>query len=148
MHDEHKRITRAEVQRRVREGIKAVLEEIIEEEMTEQLQARHRERTTTRRGERNGHYQRGLTTEAGHIEQLRVPRAREGPFLTEVFERYRRLTGSLEEAVLAMHLQGVSNAQGRTSHGQALGRKDLERCCQSHRPAPGGDPIGVAHQAP
>lgn len=99
MHDEHKRLTHEEVQRRIREGIKAVLEQIMEEEMAEQLQARRRERTEHRRGERNGHYERGLTTEAGHIEQLRVPRAREGPFLTEVFERYRRLTGSLEEAV-------------------------------------------------
>ena len=123
MHDEHKRMTRDEVQRRVREGIKAVLEEIMEEEMTEQLQARHRERTTSRRGERNGHYNRGLTTEAGHIEQLRVPRAREGPFLTEVFERYRRLTGSLEEAVLEMYLQGVSTRKVEAITGKLSGVK-------------------------
>ena len=70
-----------------------------------QLQAKHRERTEARRGERNGHYTRSLTTEVGYIEQLRVPRAREETFLTEVFERYRRLTGSLEEAVLEMYLQ-------------------------------------------
>ena len=30
------------------------------------------------------------------------------PFLSEVFERYRRMTGSLEEAVLEMYLRGVS----------------------------------------
>lgn len=123
MHDQHKRMTREEVQRRVREGIKAVLEEIMEEEMTEQLQAQHRQRTTTRRGERNGHYLRGLTTEAGHIEQLRVPRAREGPFLTEVFERYRRLTGSLEEAVLEMYLQGVSTRKVEAITGKLSGVK-------------------------
>lgn len=79
MHDEHKRLTHEEIQRRVREGIKAVLEQIMEEEMAEQLQARRRGRSQLhRRGERNGHYERGLTTEAGHIEQLRVPRLREG----------------------------------------------------------------------
>jgi transposase-like protein len=37
-----------------------------------------------------------------------VPRDREGQFLTEVFERYQRMTGSLEEAILEMYLQGVS----------------------------------------
>jgi transposase-like protein len=44
----------------------------------------------------------------GKIEQLHVPRDREGEFLTEVFERYQRMTGSVEEAVLEMYLQGVS----------------------------------------
>ena len=123
MHDEHKRLTRDEVQRRVREGIKAVLEQVMEEEMTEQLQAQHRERTEARRGERNGHYHRGLTTEVGHIDQLRVPRAREGAFLTEVFERYRRLTGSLEEAVLEMYLQGVSTRKVEAITGKLSGVK-------------------------
>lgn len=130
MHEQHKRMTRDEVQRRVREGIKAVLEEIMEEEMTQQLQAQHRERTSTRRGERNGHYRRGLTTEAGHIEQLRVPRAREMPFLTEVFERYRRpndrsadLTGSMEEAILEMYLQGVSTRKVEAITGKLSGVK-------------------------
>jgi hypothetical protein len=33
------------------------------------------------------------------IEQLRVPRRREGEFLIEVFERCQRLTGNVEEAV-------------------------------------------------
>src|SRR5690606_41334376 len=81
-----------------------ILEQFIEEEMVAQLQARLRERTARRRGHRNGHHVRGFTTEAGHIEQIRVPRARELPFLTEVFERYRRMTGSMEEAVLEMYL--------------------------------------------
>lgn len=121
MHDEHQRLTRDQIQRRIREGIKAVLEEVMEEEMTEHLQAQPRERTEARRGERNGHYHRGLTTEVGHIEQLRVPRTREGAFLTEVFERYRRLTGSLEEAVLEMYLQGVSTRKVEAITGKLSG---------------------------
>lgn len=108
MTEQHKRLTHDEVQRRIREGVKAVIEEVLEEEMAEQLQAKRRERVASRRGERNGHYSRNLVTPSGLIEQLRVPRAREGPFLTEVFERYRRMTGSMEEAVLEMYLQGVS----------------------------------------
>ena len=48
------------VEARVRQGVKAVLEEVLEEEMTEHLKAGYRELTPTRRGERNGYYQRNL----------------------------------------------------------------------------------------
>ncbi|MBC7808677.1 MAG: transposase [Akkermansiaceae bacterium] len=37
-------------------------------------------------GERNGSYNRGLITPVGKIEQLRVPRDRDGTSTTEVFE--------------------------------------------------------------
>jgi putative transposase len=97
-----------DVEARVREGVKAVLEEVLEEEMTEHLEADHRELTPTRRGERNGRYQRNLLTPAGKIERLEVLRDREGEFVTEVFERYKRMTGDVEEAVLEMYLSGIS----------------------------------------
>jgi putative transposase len=97
-----------DVEARVREGVKAVLEEVLEEEMTHHLEAGYRELTPTRRGERNGHYQRNLLTPAGKIERLEVPRDREGEFVTEVFERYKRMTGDVEEAVLEMYLSGIS----------------------------------------
>jgi transposase-like protein len=97
-----------DVEARVREGVKAVLEEVLEEEMAEHLEAGYRELTPTRRGERNGHYQRNLVTPAGKIERLEVPRDREGEFVTEVFERYKRMTGDVEEAVLEMYLSGIS----------------------------------------
>ena len=113
----------ASLEDRVRDAIKGVLEEVMDEEMTAQLQARHRERTEQRRGERNGYYGRALTTAAGHIEQIRVPRAREAPFLTEVFERYRRMSGSLEEAVLEMYLQGVSTRKVEQVTGKLSGTR-------------------------
>ncbi len=97
-----------DVETRVREGVRAVLEEILQEEMAEHLKAGYRELTPTRRGERNGHYQRNLVTPAGKIERLEVPRDREGEFVTEVFERYKRMTGDVEEAVLEMYLSGIS----------------------------------------
>jgi putative transposase len=97
-----------DVQARVREGVKAVLEEVLQEEMTEHLEAGYRELTPTRRGERNGRYTRNLLTPAGKIERLEVPRDREGEFVTEVFERYKRMTGDVEEAVLEMYLSGIS----------------------------------------
>jgi putative transposase len=97
-----------DVEARVRQGVKAVLEEILQEEMTQHLEAGYRELTPTRRGERNGHYQRNLLTPAGNIECLEVPRDREGEFVTEIFERYKRMTGDVEEAVLEMYLSGIS----------------------------------------
>ena len=101
-------LTKEEISRRIREGVNAIIEQVLEEEMTEHLAAGYRERTPARRGERNGHYTRNLITPVGKVEQLRVPRDREGAFLTEVFERYKRMTGEVEEAVLEMYLQGVS----------------------------------------
>jgi putative transposase len=37
-----------------------------------------------------------------------VPRDREGEFVTEVFERYKRMSGDVEEAILEMYLSGIS----------------------------------------
>lgn len=107
-HEEQVEVVRLDVQARVRAAVKAALEEVMQEEMSEHLQAEYRERTAARRGQRNGSYTRRLLTPAGPIEQLQVPRDREGEFLTEIFERYQRMTGSLEEAILEMYLQGVS----------------------------------------
>jgi putative transposase len=98
--DEFEHAVKLDVEARVRQGVKAVLEEVLEEEMSEHLDAGYRELTPTRKGERNGHYQRNLITPAGRIKRLEVPRDREGEFVTEVFERYKRLTGNFEEAVL------------------------------------------------
>ncbi len=97
-----------DVEARVREGVKAVLEEVLQEEMSEHLKAGYRELTPSRRGERNGHYTRNLLTPAGKIERLEIPRDREGEFVTEIFERYKRMTGNVEEAVLEMYLSGIS----------------------------------------
>jgi putative transposase len=97
-----------DVEARVRQGVKSVLEEVLEEEMTQHLKAGYRELTPTRRGERNGRYTRNLVTPAGKIERLEVPRDREGEFVTELFERYKRMSGDVEEAILEMYLSGIS----------------------------------------
>jgi putative transposase len=107
-HNDFEHDVKLDVEARVRQGVKAVLEEVLEEEMTEHLQAGYRELTPTRRGERNGYYQRNLLTPAGRIERLTVPRDREGEFVSEIFERYKRMTGDMEEAVLEMYLSGIS----------------------------------------
>jgi putative transposase len=107
-HEEFEHDVKLDVETKVRQGVKAVLEEVLQEEMTEHLNAGYRELTPTRRGERNGYYTRNLLTPAGKIERLEVPRDREGEFVTELFERYKRMTGDVEEAVLEMYLSGIS----------------------------------------
>jgi putative transposase len=107
-HEDFEHDVKLDVEARVRQGVKAVLEEVLEEEMAEHLEAGYRELTPTRRGERNGHYTRNLVTPAGKIERLEVPRDREGEFVSEVFERYKRMTGDVEEAILEMYLSGIS----------------------------------------
>jgi transposase-like protein len=107
-HEDFEHDVKLDVEARVRQGVKAVLEEVLQEEMSQHLEAGYRELTPTRRGERNGHYQRNLVTPAGKIERLEVPRDREGEFVTGVFERYERMTGDVEEAILEMYLCGIS----------------------------------------
>jgi putative transposase len=88
-HNEFSNGVKLDVEARLREGVKAVLEEVLQEEMTEHLGAAHRESTSRGRRERNGHYRRDLLSPAGKVEDLRVPWDREGEFVTEVFEPTR-----------------------------------------------------------
>jgi transposase-like protein len=118
---------RERMQDRIRVGMKAMLEEIMEEEMTEHLSAGYREQTPGQRGRCNGSYTRGLITEVGRIDQLKMPPDREGTFLTEVFERYMpndrsaKMTGSFEEAVLETYLQGISTWKIKRVTGKLFG---------------------------
>jgi transposase-like protein len=71
--EEFERAVKRDIEARVREGVKAVLEEVLREEMTEHLKAGYRELTPTRKGERNGYYQRNLLTPAGKINAWECP---------------------------------------------------------------------------
>ncbi|MED1276496.1 IS256 family transposase, partial [Bacillus paranthracis] len=60
---------------------------------------------------KNGYYQRMLDTKFGRIEDLSVPRDRNGDFQTSLFQPYQRRDGWLEEAVLSLYQSGVSTRQ-------------------------------------
>jgi len=98
---------RALLEEEIRRQVKAVLEEVMLAEMAEQLGALPYERTERRRGLRNGSYFRGLDTRVGRVV-LKVPRDREGKFRTQVFDRYQRVEGSLEEMLVEAYIQGIS----------------------------------------
>ena len=69
--------------------LEPILSQFLQAEMTDHLGASPEERTSGRRGYRNGSYQRQLTTRVGRLE-LEVPRDRDGTFQTELFQRYQR----------------------------------------------------------
>jgi len=91
----------------VRALLEHILQRVLEEEMTAFVGAEPHERTSDRRGYRNGHQPRTLTTRVGRVELL-VPRDREGRFRTELFERYQRSEKALVLTLMEMYVQGVS----------------------------------------
>ena len=68
--DEFEHDVKLDIEARVRQGVKAVLEEVLQEEMTQHLDAGYRELTPTRRGERNGHYTRNLSSSKANSAQF------------------------------------------------------------------------------
>ena len=55
-----------------------------------------------------GHYTRNLVSPTGNIERLEVRRDRKDEFVAELSERYKRMTGDVEEAALQMYLSVIS----------------------------------------
>ena len=68
---------------------KPLLNQVLQAESTEQLGASNYERSQERSDYRNGVRTRTLTTRIGKIE-LQVPRHRNVPFKTSLFENYQR----------------------------------------------------------
>ena len=87
--------------------LETVLNQVLKAQATEQLSAETYERTTERKGYRNGSYERELITRVGSIT-LRVPRFRDGSFSTELFTRYQRSEQALVLSLMEMVVHGVS----------------------------------------
>lgn len=83
--------------------VKEKIELIMREEISNFLRYEQEEKTNTR----NGYYGRTFDTRFGKIDDLRVPRDRQGEFQTQVFEPYQRREGWLEEAVIHMYKGGM-----------------------------------------
>jgi putative transposase len=91
----------------LREIRERVVQQILEAEMTEHMGAAPYERTTERKGHRNGHKRRTLRTRVGALNLL-VPQDREGTFSTRLFCRYQRNEKALVLALMEMYVEGVS----------------------------------------
>ncbi len=89
-------------------AVQVLIEQVMREELEQCIGASWGECTPTRRGYRNGSSTRDLVTPTGRIEDLKVPRDREGEFHTQVFERYKRYEPEVAEALTEMFVSGTS----------------------------------------
>lgn len=110
----------AEDEDRLRCLVQHMLQRVLEEELTAFLGAEAYERTTQRRGYRNGCKPRTLKTRVGTIE-LMVPKDREGRFQPSLFERYQRNEKALVLALVEMYVQGVSTRKVKAITEQLCG---------------------------
>jgi putative transposase len=93
--------------------VKRLLEGAMQEEILEQLHVDRYRRDKLRRGYRNGYRYRSLLTEFGFLDEIRVPRDREGNYQPAVFERYQRRQQRVDQLVREMFLLGVSTRKVR-----------------------------------
>lgn len=117
--------------------IEKVLNQVLDGQCADQLQARRYERTEDRKGHRNGHYNRSMTTRVGTIE-LEVPRVRDGEFSTEMFKRYQRSEQALVLSMMEMVVGGVSTRKvknvTRELCGQEFSKSTVSDLCQQLDP--------------
>lgn len=118
----------------MRHAVRVVIEEVMREELTQFLAAAWGESTPERKGYRNGTYTRDLATSTGPIEDLHVPRDREGQFHTEVFERYQRYEPQVAEGLTQMFVRLGQYSQSGRSGSNAHGCGTQCQQCQSAQP--------------
>jgi putative transposase len=92
----------------IRGAVQVVMEAIMREELTQFLGAQWGECSPERKGYRNGTYTRDLATASGQIQDLKVPRDREGKFHTQLFDRYSRYEEQVAEGLTQMFVTGTS----------------------------------------
>lgn len=115
-----------------RQVLAAALNAVMRAESDEQLGAGRYERSESRTDSRNGTRARRLTTRVGTIE-LEVPRHRNAPFETMVFESYRRSEAALVATMAEMAVGGVSTAKvGRVMReicGREFSKQSVSAAC-------------------
>jgi putative transposase len=118
-----------------RGAIRVVLEGVMREELDALIGVGWGESSPRRKGYRNGSYTRDLVTTTGRIEDLQVPRDREGQFHTQVFERYRRYEPQVAQGLTEMFVAGASTHKvgevAQTLMGVAPSASTISRLNQS-----------------
>lgn len=95
----------------LRKLTKSLIEDTLDEEMIQYQQRKRYQRTPCHMDYRNGYYCRNLDTTLGPIEQLAVPRCRQGLFKTTVFERYQRRQQTVNDVICQAFLRGISTRE-------------------------------------
>ena len=116
-------------------AVRTVLEVVMREELDAFIGAAWGECSPKRKGYRNGSYTRDLATSTGRIEDLKVPRDREGQFHTQTFERYSRYEPHIAEGLTQMFVAGTSTHKvgevAQTLLGVAPSASTISRLNQS-----------------
>lgn len=99
---------RSDLRELVRKTVEDTLNGLLEAEADELVGAERYERTAGREAYRAGHYDRGLTTSSGEVT-IHMPKLKGARLATAAIERHRRRESSVEEAMIEMHLAGVSS---------------------------------------
>jgi putative transposase len=89
-------------------AVRTVIELVMREELDAFIGAAWGECSPKRKGYRNGHYTRDLVTSTGRLQDIHVPRDREGQFHTQAFERYRRYEPHIAQGLTEMFVAGTS----------------------------------------
>ena len=113
--------------------MEVILNQVLKAESSQQLNAENYERSDGRLDYRNGTRERSLTTRIGKIE-LQVPRHRNVPFKTALFDNYQRNEQALISTMMEMVVQGVStrNVQKVTEElcGEAFSKSTVSEICK------------------
>ncbi len=118
-----------------RAALRVVLEGVMCEELDALIGVGWGESSPKRKGYRNGSYTRDLVTSSGRIQEIKVPRDREGQFHTQVFDRYRRYEPHIAEGLTQMFVAGTSTHKvgevAQTLMGVAPSASTISRLNQS-----------------
>ena len=114
--------------------VQKILDQIMLAESNEILKAEPYERCEERTDFRNGFRDRELVTRIGKIT-LHVPRHRNVPFKTMIFDNYTRSEGALISTMMEMVLQGVSTRKisevTKILCGQAFSKSTVSELCKA-----------------
>jgi putative transposase len=102
--------------------MKIMFEILLDRAATDQIGALPYERTGSRNNYRNGTYKRTLTSRFGCIEDLLVPRLREGALLHSLFAPYQQRTDDVDKALGTLFLNGISTHKLKGIAKQLTGR--------------------------
>ena len=116
-------------------AVRTVMELVMREELDAFIGAAWGECSPKRKGYRNGTYTRDLATAMGRLEEINVPRDRDGQFHTQAFERYSRYEPHIAEGLTQMFVAGTSTHKvgevAQTLLGVAPSASTISRLNQS-----------------
>jgi len=119
---ELRRATWSSIEQIVTLLMKLMFEILLDRAATEQIGALPYERTGDRKTYRNGIYRRSLGTRFGTIENLLIPRFREGALMHSLFAPYQQRTDDVDKALGTLFLNGISTHKLKAIAEQLTGR--------------------------